>query len=330
MEKRINFSKLATIAFCMLAVCLVFFAQSCMNNNKETIKQVEELIALVPAPVLEEETTVINVHFTNFDLAPCSDLNMTLVRYFSSEPEAFTAKIDAETATAVFTLQLYGTARCHFGNSKIPFTSDVYLSPGETVDVWCDMTEVVKRDKTIEEVRRLNNEAGWTEGDEPIGPPIINLIPVTTNGCYAEVNNNLRSLRGNYLDVRPQDNLSSSELADSIMNIYIQNCKGILQEPGSDIQKAFELIELRLNAANVAATNSVLGKFTDKSDLKRVLQFLNLNDSRLLLGQSKMPVVLLYQYKDLIPDSPLVEYYEELMKNLGVDIESAESNNLHY
>ncbi len=320
MKDNMFFAKLVAITFCAFSVCLVSFAQTSMDKYEETIKQVDELIASVPAPILEEGTTVVNVHFSNLELTPCDDLNMTLIRYYSKEPETFTAEIDSKASTAVFTLQLDGTSVCHFSNSKIPFTSDVYLAPGETVDVWLDMREVVKRDKTIDEVRRLIYEAGLTECREPIGPPVINLIPVTTNGHYAEVNNNLRSLRDVYLDVKPQDNCISSELADSIMDIYIQNCKGILQGTGSDVQKAFELIDLRLNAANVAATKAYLGKITDTSDLKRVLQFLNLNDTRLLLGQSKMAAFLLYQYyKDLIPNSPLVDYYEALMKSLGVE-----------
>ena len=159
------------------------------------------------------------------------------------------ATIDAVTATAVFSLELKGTGRCHLTNDAIPHTSDIFLAPGETVDVWCDMEEVLRRD------RELTSPG-----------PVLNMIPVRTNGRYADVNNRDHVIREGLADPSGPEHrhhaatfASSAEAADALLADYSACLAAISDEPVPSMQKALKVIELRLRTFCAAAT---AGKIT--------------------------------------------------------------------
>lgn len=198
-------------------------------------------------------------------------------------------------------MELKGTGRCHLTNEAIPHTSDIYLAPGETVDIWCDMEEVLKRD------RQLN-----TPG------PVLSMILVTTNGHYADVNNRDHVISEGLADpLGPEHRhyaanfASSAEAADALLADYSACLAAISNDPIPSMQKALNVVALRLSTLCAAAT---AGKITAKEDLKRVFMALNLDDTRLLLGQyAPMAAFAASTYPDLLAGSPLLQHYEALM-----------------
>lgn len=284
----------------LFIICFILIDFSSSRETDDVVRnQIAELTSLAPVPILEKGTAVVNVHFQNIGQSHCSNVQMKLTPLIAIETETHTAEIDAATATASFTLQLEGTAKCTLSNAAIPTTTCIYLAPGETIDIWCDMNEVVKRNKQLEDK----------------SSPILNVIPVTTNGHYAEVNNHDRVFRSAHTDIvtlyQRHDSgtfSSSAEAAASLVNDYLLMCSHIINTPGSKTQKALSIIELRLEAAHAAAC---AGKVTDISDLERIFKVLDLNDTRLLLGHKAITTAsVVYAYKDILPDCPLISYYE--------------------
>lgn len=263
--------------------------------------QADSLSALAPEPVFAVGTTVVNVHFAGLDRRPCKDVTLVLTPFVGLEQERYSAEIDAITAMAVFSLELKGTGRCHLTNYAIPHTSDIFLAPGETVDVWCDMEEVLRRD------RELTSPG-----------PVLNMIPVRTNGRYADVNNRDHVIREGLADPSGPEHrhhaatfASSAEAADALLADHSACLAAISDEPVPSIQKALKVIELRLSTFCAAAT---AGKITAEEDLRRVFMALDLDDTRLLLGQyAPMAAFAASMWPDLLAGSPLLQHYEALM-----------------
>lgn len=264
--------------------------------------QIDSLSALVPEPVFAVGTTVVNVHFANLDQRPCKDVTLVLTPFMGMEQERYSAEIDAATSTAVFSLELKGTGLCHLTNDAIPHTSDIYLAPGETVEVCCDMREVFKRE------RQLNSPG-----------PVLNMIPVTTDGHYADVNNHERLLSDALTDVSDVAKRhysaafsSSEEAASALLDDYWKMCKAVVDEPGSDMQKALKILRLRLSVIEAAG---MAGKIMDKVCLQSVFEAVDVYDVRLLfLGAPSviMAAFAVGMHKEILPDCPLVAYYEKM------------------
>ena len=176
---------------------------------------------------------------------------------------------------------------------------------------------VKERDKQLEE-EILKAQLTLKEGVESIPSPVMNIIPVTTNGHYAAVNNHDRIFSDSSADIGSVSQrhfstafASSAEAATSLTNDYMSMCRQIIDSPGFEIQKALSIIELRLLTAFTAATS---GNISERSDLKAIFEILDLNDTRLLLGKhAVMAASALYNHRDILPDCPLTEYYEVIM-----------------
>lgn len=292
-------------------------SDSTQQIDSVTSQKVTRLTNLVPKPILEKGTTIVRMHFLNLKQRPFSNIQLELTPLIAREQQTYNAEIDAVTSSAVFTLQLEGTAKCILSNAAIPMTTDIYLAPGETIDIWCDIDEVLKRDKQLEE-EILKAQLTLKEGVESIPSPVMNIIPVTTNGHYAAVNNHDRIFSDSSADIGSVSQrhfstafASSAEAATSLTNDYMSMCRQITDSPGFEMQKALSIIELRLLTAFTAATS---GNISDRSDLKAIFEILDLNDTRLLLGKHVvMAASALYNHRDILPDCPLTEYYEVIM-----------------
>ena len=190
----------------------------------------------IPGFVYDMGTTTVNVHMLGYDSSLGNDADIYINSIFGSQEE-YGVKIDPETGTGSISFQQYGTTSgfIAFGDSFVAGT--FRIAPGETVDVYCDMsyTDYLAATRNRTEKPAIPVKALYTEGSVY---DCINNLPLEKE---------LSDIRiySFYTDITDYS-LSADEYTDQIIKGYENMVKSLEAMDCHPAAKALAIADLKL------------------------------------------------------------------------------------
>jgi thiol-disulfide isomerase/thioredoxin len=171
----------------------------------------------LPEPILQVGETKLNVHLLGYRKGLGNTVNMYVNSFFPDTQNEYEAKIDENTGTAQFVFQQYGTNMAYISfNTR---GTGLYLSPGETADVYIDLPTIW----------RAISEDNYGE------KPVAHYVTAYARGRNAALNSERRNAKESYsMDIYSGNfgnpGMTADEYTDYVMKTYNEKLAKIKQD----------------------------------------------------------------------------------------------------
>lgn len=162
-----------------------------------SVKPTNAKVADLPGFVYDIGETTINIHLLGYRERFGKSINVNIASALEGGGENIAINIDPQTGVGSYTFMQYGTAHCHIYSSAYDLYGRAYVAPGETVDIYCDLSYI---NSMLTEKRSTNK-------------PKMDITPLYSKGSIYDCLNNLSA------DLESFSNVLTAQEAFSVKDL---------------------------------------------------------------------------------------------------------------